>query len=219
MSIASSWVEAKRLPGRQFLPAQSGTNSAVAQTEAIAPLGDRHGLTVVRGKYVCPTIAGLFRARSPSAVARLVVTIVVNAIDGVLDARSGSHVGKEVLKGVPSLTDRDASTTVVWPSRLLRVGASRSHGRPRPILRCFDLPVRSVLVRDHLTPRASTTRGMTSRDAVNVDLLALSAVACAKPAITTCDLGNQSERSKLLTGFKHATCIPEVESKRKRKSR
>src|SRR4051812_20755019 len=55
----------------------------------------------------------LFAECRPTTVARFVVPIVVDAIDGVLGRRALPHVGQKVLKDLPALADGDPAPAVV----------------------------------------------------------------------------------------------------------
>ena len=78
----------------------------------------------------------LLMARGPSAIGRFVVAVVVNAVNRVFGRRLETHIGMEVREGIkPSLTDGDASTTVVFVSGGGHSGASPDHVSPSSIFR------------------------------------------------------------------------------------
>lgn len=92
-----------------------------------------------------PSVVVLFGAGRPPAVRRLVVPVVVAAVDGVVGRGPASHVCKEVLVRVPPLTHRDAPCSVVAEECVARVVAPRKHIRPGAILGGL-LPVATLSV-------------------------------------------------------------------------
>ncbi len=76
----------------------------------------------------------LFTGRPP-AVARLVVPVAVDPVDGVIEAGPLAHVGEEVLEGRPARAERDTPAPVAIPRSIVRVGASRPQRGPTRISR------------------------------------------------------------------------------------
>lgn len=107
---------------------------AAIESETKRPFGDSEGLSVVGESVTGPPIAALNFASRPSAVRRLVVSVVVDAIERMLPRWTWPHVAKEVLKSPPSLADRDASPPVVRERAVKGVSAAPQHLRPRVVL-------------------------------------------------------------------------------------
>lgn len=81
------------------------------------------------------TIGNLLRSRCPSAISRLVVAVVVLALDGVGFARTLAHVGEKRLEALPpAFANRDPATTVPVEPFVLRVCAPSDHGAPTIVL-------------------------------------------------------------------------------------
>lgn len=80
-----------------------------------------------------PTIYPLLVSRCPSAIARFVVAVRVNAINRVFHGRAFPHVRHEVLELHPPIANRDAPRPVVVEAGSLSVKASVFHGLPRAI--------------------------------------------------------------------------------------
>jgi hypothetical protein len=79
-------------------------------------------------------IPALFRCSGPSAIVRPVVSIHVDAIDGVFVSRATPHVLEESFVGIsPAVTNLDASAAVVAKADMARVVASRLHGSPNVV--------------------------------------------------------------------------------------
>jgi hypothetical protein len=73
----------------------------------------------------------LFFARGPLAVSRLVVAVVVDALNAVQNAWPAAHVGKERSEGYfPTFANPDSPTSIQLPLRIVRVAASVQHVCP-----------------------------------------------------------------------------------------
>jgi hypothetical protein len=84
---------------------------------------------------VLVTVCGLLFPSGPTAVVRLVVAVIVNALKRFTD-RAFSHVGNEVCKRFgPSIADLYTSAAVSMKVRRLLVSASHLHCHPR-FVRC-----------------------------------------------------------------------------------
>ena len=82
--------------------------------------------------HVAAHVPHLVPARSPSAVVRLVVSIIVQAFQGVAGWRL-AHVCQEVLKATPPLTNLDAASSIVRPYPRTRIAASLMHRLPNEV--------------------------------------------------------------------------------------
>lgn len=99
------------------------------------PVGGNLGLALKLNQAGHPSIAGLLSDRSPSHIARLVVTVTVDAIDGVLRRWWLSNVSQERFKAVyPVVAHTDATATVTRVVLLMRVIAASLDCRPRSVL-------------------------------------------------------------------------------------
>lgn len=82
------------------------------------------------------SIAHLLGWRSPSAIARFVVHVVVDSVKSSA-LRLMTHICKELLKGVqPLRAHRDASASVISESFVIRIGASLFRQCPANVFRC-----------------------------------------------------------------------------------
>lgn len=145
-----------------------------------------------------PMIMPVFRLifqRNPLAIARLVITVIVDAFNRVA-FRARSHVCQESLKTVPSFADLNASTAVAVKSLVFWVGASLAHHKPDRISR-FSLAVSpdAMTVRlagaasvEKVSPKATARTGVTSQNCAAGDRGCLTAIALTNPAIPFPDL-------------------------------
>lgn len=88
------------------------------------------------------TIRSLFPACSPSAIARLIVAVIVNALKGMLRRWLWPHVGQEILKRVaPMFANRNTTSAVAGISLVTGVEATLLHITPDLIFARARLPV------------------------------------------------------------------------------
>lgn len=106
--------------------------TAAANVVDFAPFCDRSDNARYLNKDCVSFIVGLFCRRSPTAVARLVVAVVVNAVERAA-FRPLPHVHQKILKGQPSFADRDATAAVSFVGRVIFLIASDFHRLPRAI--------------------------------------------------------------------------------------
>lgn len=81
-------------------------------------------------------ILGLLLPRSPTAVARLVIAVVVNALDCMERRRALAHIGKECTESLsPAFANRDPAPSVPTPSLAIGFVAALNHCYPHRIFR------------------------------------------------------------------------------------
>jgi hypothetical protein len=73
-------------------------------------------------------VSGLFGARCPAAVVRLVATVIVDAVYGVLQRRPFAHVAEKGFEAIPSFTDGDALRAVFHVAGVVGVEAPHTNG-------------------------------------------------------------------------------------------
>ena len=82
-----------------------------------------------------PTIKHLLRPSSPAAIVRLIISVIVDAINRMLLAGPGSHVAKERFKVTPLRTNRYASGPVIGIFRIRGAVTALAHRMPTMIER------------------------------------------------------------------------------------
>jgi hypothetical protein len=87
-----------------------------------------------------PSIVRLFFWSGPSAILRRVVAISVNAIYGVRWRGLLAHIFQEILKRLPTLTNRDSLGSVVRPTNVLGIATTALHLAPSTILTAIRFP-------------------------------------------------------------------------------
>ena len=166
-------------------------------------------------------ITRLLQWRSPSAVARLVVAIVVDAVNAPVWLYAPpsrwvggpfTHVRKKVLKDLPTITNSDSATTIAVVKLILRSIAPRLHGRPR-IVNCRSVKAMSFISgtdlgasfragsTSPLSHQATTTTGFATREQRPSRSDGSTAVANAHPvhvavrSASECSNDNESSES------------------------
>lgn len=91
-------------------------------------------------------IVRLLNERRPAAIAWLVIAIILNTINRVRGRWFPPHIGKEVLKLLPALTNLDAAPAVILELLIGWRVASIFHRAPRAVL-CRTIVVRRMPVR------------------------------------------------------------------------
>lgn len=110
------------MPSEQIKPFFDDLTS---KTCRFAPLGDRHGLPKSRDKAVARYIVGLFLGCRPSDIARPVVSIAVNSINGMLCRGARSDLFEELSKTCE--INADSSSAIDSPVNISGIGASVLH--------------------------------------------------------------------------------------------
>lgn len=117
-------------------------NALVGYASASCPLSRRKRHAVVLQRVNPLLIAALLYRWRPAAVVRAVWAVVVVALNAVELGWSFTHVGKEQLKTIPSLTDSDSSTSVARVILTFLAQAAPPHHRPGVVLLCCPAVVR-----------------------------------------------------------------------------
>jgi hypothetical protein len=70
----------------------------------------------------------LLASRRPTAIAGLVIALLIDSIDAVLRRRPAAHVGEEIGKArAPAITNFDAASAAFFPTRVAWPCASANH--------------------------------------------------------------------------------------------
>lgn len=75
-------------------------------------------------------IVGLFFSSSPTAVARLIITIIINAVYRKIWAWSYTHISVKVFKLTPTFTNFNFTTTIIMIASIILVITSLNHAIP-----------------------------------------------------------------------------------------
>jgi hypothetical protein len=96
------------------------------------------------GRWVASPVLGLLFASGPPAIVRLIVAVIVLALDRMAWTRTLAHISKEVCKREPRFAHRYAAATIPFKVRCSRIGAAVNHGLPAAVLAGFCFSVEFV---------------------------------------------------------------------------
>lgn len=106
-----------------------------AESKRIGPAGAWEGDAVEGDEVSCRFIAGLLRYGFPPNIAGLIITIVIDATEGIGRSRAGAEVVVEGIKGAdPFLANHNSTTAVAGVVAGARVKTSSFHADPGHIL-------------------------------------------------------------------------------------
>ena len=110
------------------------SNCAEFDTEHFSPICHEQCLTTKRERSISPRISLLLLPSGPSTVVRLVVPIVINAIQRTAVWFS-THVFSKILERFPTFTDSDASSAIAEEHLVAAPSATITHRTPRFVAR------------------------------------------------------------------------------------
>lgn len=141
----SKSVKSIRLLDRVFNSPSSGntvSQNKITHSNPSRQVSHARGFAPVCKSVVASSIVSLLCIGRPSTVRLFVVSVVVNAVKGVLERGLVSHVHHKALEAahsrfsdLPPSTHLDSSSAVVWILRKSNVSAPCEHHRPLTICR------------------------------------------------------------------------------------
>jgi hypothetical protein len=129
-------------------------------------------------RFLSPVVC-LLRTCRPSAVAGLIITIIVDAVYRIIEARAFSHIIAKSLKRIqPSIANRDSAFAVAVKASCKRSKTSVFHSLPRSIRCTFGFTMSDAPVASHIDCEAS------ARTLLATQNLAAQAIGCCQRAIS-----------------------------------
>lgn len=99
------------------------------------PIGDNHSASIVSQPDVAPVVRILLGSSRPSAITRLVVTCIVDAVDAVLRRWAWPHMLEERLeRRAPQIANTDSPPAVVLEADSAGVRAALDDAAPHAVL-------------------------------------------------------------------------------------
>ena len=86
----------------------------------------------------------LIGAGSPTAIFWAVTAVIVNPLQSVI-RRAFAHIGKKILKHLPTVANQNAAPAVMMKRRIFGILASLTHGKPRLVNARSGMPMREVV--------------------------------------------------------------------------
>lgn len=160
----------------------------VWNTKVFAPDDQRNLGSVVIDDVVGTPVPGLLASRRPPHVPRLIIAVVVCSLKRMASAWALAHVFEEALKPAlsaltkaPSVTDRNAATTIVRISFAAWAVAASQGSAIHLVFRKAGAAVRREVLGRTLNPAASARRNEPAPQIASCGSIFFSAVAPAAP--------------------------------------
>jgi hypothetical protein len=128
------------------------------------------------------SIPHLFLAGCPSAILRAIVAIIVIAFKLVIGTWARSHIRKEILKSLPSITNGDSATAIMMEKLYVGVLASSSHGGPSAPFGGVDHSVGNASRSVHIRNQATTGLCLPTFERKTKNYLLISTVTPTQPS-------------------------------------
>lgn len=130
-------------------------------------------------------IPSLFASCGPTTIARLIVPVIVDSIQGQAN-RPWSYIGQKCLERMsPTITHQNSSAAVVLIGQNIRIKTTPQHGRPDTVLRCFQSFASTAMFcqgrHDAIAPVATTTGRLTVPQLTALNSHVTPAFATAEP--------------------------------------
>lgn len=106
------------------------------ESNSPSPLRDAHSFASELNKFYIRFVVGLDLRIRPATIARFIVAIIVDAINGSSPGRTWTHISQEIIERVqPPIAYSNAAPTVARIIRVALAVASILDRAPRPVLR------------------------------------------------------------------------------------
>lgn len=103
------------------------------------PFGDVFCYTINFDISVLSVIVVLLFSCRPPAVAWLVISAIIDSINGVFGSRPWSHIRKEIYKPLsakPSIMNNNSTPSIIYIARMIRVYTALNHAAPSFVFNC-----------------------------------------------------------------------------------
>jgi len=182
MSV-DSFIRSKYFINWQASPSAM-VNSSWLNSDPLCPLFDAKRFPTILNKHDCAFFAAvvcLLCSCSPSAVARLVISVVINTVYRIVEAWPLAHVITKCLERIqPSFTNRYSAFAIAVKSCCKRAKTSVFHRLPRFVSGRISLAVRRAACPRDINCKASTGAVLLPDDCRS------QAVRCGKRAVSAC---------------------------------
>ncbi len=116
-------------------------DGASSEPKAVVPFYRCEANVIVNKPNVRALVPLLLCSRSPVAIFWRVWPVVISTVQLMLRRGAWPHISKEGIEETPSISDGDASCTVVDIPGAPRIETASLHGAPDVIFRCMSLAV------------------------------------------------------------------------------
>ena len=142
------------------------------------PVCQAEGFSIMRQQNVAPLISSLFATRCPSAISGFVISIIVDAVNRMLEARSWTHIGYEILERIfPSGTHSDSTAAVSGEVERIRIKAPSLHQAPNAVFRSFRSTMCALAVCGYPSVFAAARTCLAFFQMIDVDIFGITTIA------------------------------------------
>lgn len=108
---------------------------ATRKVHKFAPVLDAHARAIDINPFYKPGISRLLARKSPAAIAGFIISIIINAINGMAQGRPAAHVRKKCLETIsPAFANLDAPSSPSCIARVIGIVAAKFHLCPDTML-------------------------------------------------------------------------------------
>jgi len=179
MRITLNWL-GERLGYAPSLYIESRPNGVRRNSSSLGPFSRSFGLPIKSDQPTRAPIPSLIGSCSPSAIGRLVIAVIVNALNAVFWRRTWPHVLDKIFKSPPSRTNLYAASAVIFETGIPVASASCVEKAPNSV---FCRSGQSVCNRS-LPPDAPATDAIPIPKPLSAVHNSFPAIASANPLST-----------------------------------
>ena len=148
-----------------------------------APLNSRFRFALKGNTDSGAFISSLFRSATPLTVIRRISSMVIEPFNRMAWRGALAHVGKKILKGVPSLANRNATPSVIRKRAVGRIVAPISHVSPNAVFSRSAQSMREVKGCDCMSAAGTSARCSIAANQIVGRRLAFSAALTSAPPV------------------------------------
>lgn len=157
-------------------------NKIWSNTKFSAPFSNCNSNSIESEISVTSRIVFLLNLRCPCAIIICISSVIILTINRMLWGRSLSHIRQKILKGIPSLANRNASSAIITKLFISWIMASISHAQPNLIFwDFFRKTMNGKALSGKFVMQAPTAFGVTCPKALASDYFFLPARTTAFP--------------------------------------
>lgn len=177
--------------------AKAAIQNRYRHTGFASPIRQGKCFALVRQKLVRPLVSCLFFPSRPTAVPRLIITVVINAFNGVTAGRAIPHILEKVAKRLPpSVTHAYSALPIMFMGAAVGIVAPLDHVDPHSVEGVPALTVRAAHAAGHEFPAVAPAASYLPAANINtIYLFGDSAIALTHP--------EQFSADTFLGGMKH----------------
>ncbi len=161
---------------------QAAVEDVSLYAKVVSPLGNGFSQPVIFDHHQAASVGPLLFRRRPAAIARLIIAVVIDSVNGMLGRWARPHVGRECLEThSPSLAHRNAASSVVLKICEPAIAASVDHVRPNVVNRSTRHAVLKIHHGGAFSPKAAAACCVAISQMLRLDCFHFATIAPAFP--------------------------------------